>query len=351
MIALFIAGSIAFGVSLFGTGFLARFLRSRGSSQPILEMNADNITVPQHQHKKGTPTMGGLAVLGAAFIGYMLSHIREGVIFSNQTMVMFLGVFLMALIGFVDDYIKVRKKRNRGVLWKLKGYITLAVAFGIAALLLETSNIDTRLSFTRASLPGWQMGNVVWVIWAGLIIFSTTNAVNITDGLDGLAGGAAMLAFTAFGIIAFLAFRNRDLYGSVVNPYDLAVFAVAFAGACGGFLWWNAAPAKIFMGDVGALGLGAALALLALSTDTQLLLPILVGLNVLEIGSVALQMSVFKLTKGKRRVFRISPVHHHFEMVGWPETTVIIRFWLIAGIFVVSGLGLFVADFTHLRGG
>jgi phospho-N-acetylmuramoyl-pentapeptide-transferase len=184
MIALFIAGSIAFGVSLFGTGFLARFLRSRGSSQPILEMNADNITVPQHQHKKGTPTMGGLAVLGAAFIGYMLSHIREGVIFSNQTMVMFLGVFLMALIGFVDDYIKVRKKRNRGVLWKLKGYITLAVAFGIAALLLETSNIDTRLSFTRASLPGWQMGNVVWVIWAGLIIFSTTNAVNITDGLD-----------------------------------------------------------------------------------------------------------------------------------------------------------------------
>jgi phospho-N-acetylmuramoyl-pentapeptide-transferase len=351
MIALFIAGSIAFAVSLFGTGFLARFLRSRGRSQPILEMNADNITVPQHQHKKGTPTMGGLAVLGAAFIGYMLSHIREGVIFSNQTMVMFLGVFLMALIGFVDDYIKVRKKRNRGVLWKLKGYITLAVAFGIAALLLETSNIDTRLSFTRASLPGWQMGNVVWVIWAGLIIFSTTNAVNITDGLDGLAGGAAMLAFTAFGIIAFLAFRNRDLYSSVVNPYDLAVFAVAFAGACGGFLWWNAAPAKIFMGDVGALGLGAALALLALSTDTQLLLPILVGLNVLEIGSVALQMSVFKLTKGKRRVFRISPVHHHFEMVGWPETTVIIRFWLIAGIFVVSGLGLFVADFTRLRGG
>jgi phospho-N-acetylmuramoyl-pentapeptide-transferase len=351
MIALFIAGAIAFFVSLFGTGVLARFLRQRGKSQPILELNADNRVVPQHQHKSGTPTMGGLAVLGAATLGYLLSHIREGVVFSNQTLVMFLGVFLMALIGFVDDYIKVRKKRNRGVLWKLKGYITLGVSFGIAALLVATSDIDTRLSLTRATLPGWQMGPVLWVLWAGLIIFATTNAVNVTDGLDGLAGGAAMLAFTAFAIIAFLAFRNHELYESVVNPYDLAVFAVAFAGACAGFLWWNAAPAKIFMGDVGALGLGAALAMLALSTDTHLLLPILCGLNVLEIGSVAVQMVVFKATKGKRRVFRLSPVHHHFEMVGWPETTIIIRFWLIAGIFVVSGLGLFVADFTHLLGG
>jgi phospho-N-acetylmuramoyl-pentapeptide-transferase len=351
MIALFIAGAIAFFVSLFGTGVLARFLRQRGKSQPILELNADNRVVPQHQHKSGTPTMGGLAVLGAAALGYLLSHIREGVVFSNQTLVMFLGVFLMALIGFVDDYIKVRKKRNRGVLWKLKGYITLGVSFGIAALLVATSDIDTRLSLTRATLPGWQMGPVLWVLWAGLIIFATTNAVNVTDGLDGLAGGAAMLAFTAFAIIAFLAFRNHELYESVVNPYDLAVFAVAFAGACAGFLWWNAAPAKIFMGDVGALGLGAALAMLALSTDTHLLLPILCGLNVLEIGSVAVQMVVFKATKGKRRVFRLSPVHHHFEMVGWPETTIIIRFWLIAGMFVVSGLGLFVADFTHLLGG
>jgi phospho-N-acetylmuramoyl-pentapeptide-transferase len=351
MIALFIAGAIAFFVSLFGTGVLARFLRQRGKSQPILELNADNRVVPQHQHKSGTPTMGGLAVLGAATLGYLLSHIREGVVFSNQTLVMFLGVFLMALIGFVDDYIKVRKKRNRGVLWKLKGYITLGVSFGIAALLVATSDIDTRLSLTRATLPGWQMGPVLWVLWAGLIIFATTNAVNVTDGLDGLAGGAAMLAFTAFAIIAFLAFRNHELYESVVNPYDLAVFAVAFAGACAGFLWWNAAPAKIFMGDVGALGLGAALAMLALSTDTHLLLPILCGLNVLEIGSVAVQMGVFKATKGKRRVFRLSPVHHHFEMVGWPETTIIIRFWLIAGMFVVSGLGLFVADFTHLLGG
>ncbi len=350
MIALFIAGALAFAISLLGTGFLERFMRGRGRSQPILELNADNIAVPQHQHKQGTPTMGGIAVIVAAAGGYLLAHIRVGVVFSNQTLIVFAGVAVMAAIGFVDDYLKVRKRQNRGVLWKLKGVITLLAAFGIAAALLVFTDIDTRLSLTRAQLPGWQLGPVAWVLWAGLIIFATTNAVNVTDGLDGLAGGSAMLGFAAFAAIAFLAFRTPEVYGTVVNPYDLAVFAVAFAGACGGFLWWNAAPARIFMGDVGALGLGSALALLALTTNTQLLLPIIAGLNVMEIGSVALQMLTFKATKGRRRLFKLSPVHHHFEMVGWPETTVIIRFWLISGIFVVLGVGIFVADFTNQVG-
>ena len=348
MIALLLAGGIAFFVALFGTGIQARIMRSRGTSQPILEVNSANKVVPQHQHKKGTPTMGGISILCAATLGYLLSHIRHGVIFSNQTLVMFAGVFVMAGIGLIDDLIKVRNKRNRGVLWKLKGYITLGMAVLIAVALVMSSDISTELSFTRASWPGWEMGPVIWVLWAGVIIFATTNAVNVTDGLDGLAGGAAMLAFGAFGIIAFLEFRNRSLYPDVVNPYDLAVFAIAFAGACGGFLWWNAAPARIFMGDVGALGLGAALAMMALTTDTHLMLPILCGLNVMEIGSVALQMGVFKATGRRRRLFRLSPIHHHFENLGWPETTVIIRFWLIAGIFVVLGLGIFVADFTRL---
>lgn len=325
-------------------------MRTRGRSQPILELNAANQRVPQHQHKAGTPTMGGIAVLVAATLAYLLTHLRKGVVFSNQTLVMLGGVLVMAMIGFVDDYIKVTKKRNRGVLWKLKGYITLLVSFGIAAALVLTSDIDTHLSLTRADLPGWQLGPVVWVIWAGTIIFCTANAVNVTDGLDGLAGGAAMFAFCAFAVIAFVGFRNHHLYPSIVNPYDLAVFAAAFAGACAGFLWWNAAPAKIFMGDVGALALGTALALLALATNTQLLLPLLCGLNVIEIGSVAVQMGVFKATKGRRRLFRLSPIHHHFEMAGWAETTVIIRFWLIAGFLVMCGLGLFIADFTNRAG-
>ena len=350
MIALLLAGSIAAAISLIGTGWLERVMRTRGRSQPILELNAANQRVPQHQHKAGTPTMGGIAVLVAATLAYLSTHLRKGVVFSNQTLVMLGGVLVMAMIGFVDDYIKVTKKRNRGVLWKLKGYITLLVAFGIAAALVLTSDIDTHLSLTRADLPGWQLGPVVWVIWAGTIIFCTANAVNVTDGLDGLAGGAAMFAFCAFAVIAFVGFRNHHLYPSIVNPYDLAVFAAAFAGACAGFLWWNAAPAKIFMGDVGALALGTALALLALATNTQLLLPLLCGLNVIEIGSVAVQMGVFKATKGRRRLFRLSPIHHHFEMAGWAETTVIIRFWLIAGFLVMCGLGLFIADFTNRAG-
>ena len=155
------------------------------------------------------------------------------------------------------------------------------------------------------------------------------------------------VAFVAFAMFAFLGFRNGTLYPELVNPYDLAVFAVAFAGACAGFLWWNAAPARIFMGDVGALGLGSALALLALTTDTQLLLPLICGINVMEIGSVAVQMGVFKATGGRRRLFRLSPIHHHFEMAGWPETTVIIRFWIISGLFVSISVALFVVDFTR----
>ena len=351
MIAPLIAATVATLLSLLGTGWMARTLRARGQSQPILTKDAANIAVPQHQHKKGTPTMGGIAIVGAALVGYLVSHVREGVVFADQTLVMWAGVGAMALIGFVDDAIKVRSKRNRGVLWSRKGWITLAVAIGIGTALVAVTDIDTRVSLTRSDLPGWQLGPIVWVLWAGAIIFATTNAVNVTDGLDGLAGGAALLAFAAFVVIAYLIFRNPDLYPSVVNPYDLTVFAAAFAGGCAGFLWWNAAPADIFMGDVGALALGAALALLALTTNTSLLLPLLCLVNVMEIGSVALQMGVFRASGRRRRLFRLSPVHHHFELVGWPETKVIIRFWLIAGAGVAAALGIFFADFTDLARG
>jgi phospho-N-acetylmuramoyl-pentapeptide-transferase len=222
------------------------------------------------------------------------------------------------------------------------------MSIGIAGVLVAATDIDTRLSLTRADLPGWDLGPVLWTIWAGCIIFATTNAVNVTDGLDGLAGGSALFGFAAFTGIAFWGFRNPEIYGAMVNPYDLAVLAAGFAGACVGFLWWNAAPARIFMGDVGALALGSALALLALTTNTHLLLPLICFINVIEIGSVALQMGVFRLSGRRRRLFRLSPIHHHFELVGWPETTVIIRFWMIAGITVALALAIFIADYTDL---
>jgi phospho-N-acetylmuramoyl-pentapeptide-transferase len=351
VIALMIAAAISMATSLVGTRLTIGFFRSRGKGQPILGKEDRG---PEHQHKAGTPTMGGIAIVGAAALGYLVAHAREGMVFSRQALVLFGAVLVMAFLGFLDDFIKVRISRNRGIFWKKKGYITFVISVALAWILEATTDISTTISFTRADSPGWELPWWLWILWAGAIIFATTNAVNVTDGLDGLAAGSALFGFLAFAVIAYFAFRNGDLssYDAVINPLDLGVVGVAFAGACGGFLWYNAAPARIFMGDVGALGIGAALALLALTTNTHLLLPLICGINVMEIGSVAIQMGVFKATKrsGKpKRVFKISPIHHHFEFSGWPETTVIIRFWLIAGISVAIALAIFVADFTRLR--
>jgi phospho-N-acetylmuramoyl-pentapeptide-transferase len=347
MIAVMMAGAAAMFVALLGTRGLISFFRNRGKGQPILGKEDHG---PEHHLKKqGTPTMGGLAIIVAAFVGWFVAHLRRGLAFSDQAMIMWVGILAMAFMGFLDDYIKVKRAHNRGIFWKKKGYITFGLALLIAWWLAASTGISETISFTRANWPGWDVHWLVWVVWAGLIIWSTTNAVNVTDGLDGLAGGSALLGFLAFAVIAYWEFRNPGIYGSVVNPLDLAVIAAGFAGACGGFLWFNAAPARIFMGDVGALGIGAALALLALGTNTQLLLVLICGLNVMEAGSVAIQMGVFKASGRKKRLFRMSPVHHHFELLGWPETTVIIRFWLISGICVATALAIFIGDFTRLE--
>jgi phospho-N-acetylmuramoyl-pentapeptide-transferase len=215
--------------------------------------------------------------------------------------------------------------------------------------LTAATGVSETLSFTRADLPGITFTWPLFVIWTALMVWGTSNAVNVTDGLDGLAAGSASFGFIAFTVIAYWAFRNPALYGDVVNPLDLAVLSASLAGACGGFLWWNAAPAKIFMGDVGALGLGTALGLLAVTTNTHLLLPIICGINVLEAGSVAVQMGVFKASGRKKRLFKNSPIHHHFEQSGWPETTVIIRFWIISAICVSTAVAIFIADFTNMQ--
>lgn len=348
MIALLIAAGIATIASLLGTRFLMKVFARRGTSQPILVKDDANLAVPEHQHKAGTPTMGGIAILGAALLGYLLSHLRRGVVFSDQALIMAGGIAAMAALGLVDDLKKVRARRNRGVLWSRKGWLSVGIAAAIATALALNTGIDTRLAATRADLPGWELGTVGWIAWATLIIFATSNAVNVTDGLDGLAGGSALFGFVAFTGIAFWGFRNPDLYSALVNPYDLAVLSAAFAGACAGFLWWNAAPARIFMGDVGSMAIGTALALLALATNTHLLLLLICAINVVEAGSVALQMGVYRLSGRRRRLFRLSPIHHHFELVGWPETTVIIRFWLLAGMAVSGALAIYIADFSRL---
>jgi phospho-N-acetylmuramoyl-pentapeptide-transferase len=347
VIAVMIAGAVATLVSLFGTRYLISFFGTRGRGQPIL--GKEDHGPEHHMHKQGTPTMGGLAIVVAAFVGWIAAHVRD-IAFSDQAMIVWIGILSMSLMGLADDWIKVKKRHNRGIFWKQKNYVTMLMSFALAWWLVGTTGIAESISFVRAGDLGFDVPSAVWIVWAGIIIWATTNAVNVTDGLDGLAGGSALMGFGAFMIIAYWAFRNPQVYSGVVNPLDMGVMAAGFAGACLGFLWWNAAPARIIMGDVGALGIGSALAFLALTLNTHVLLLLICGINVMEAGSVAIQMGVFKASGRKRRLFRMSPVHHHFELTGWPETTVIIRFWLISAICVGSALAIFIADFTRQTG-
>ncbi len=345
MIAVLIAGAVAMALSLFGTRALISFFDSIGKGQPIL--GSDDHGPVHHMKKQGTATMGGIAIMLSAFIGWAVAHLRGGIALSDQAMIMWAICGVLSVIGFLDDFLKVRNAHNRGIFWKKKGYITFGLVVVMMTWLVLGTGVSETLSFTRFDFPGWNLSPVLWVVWTSVMVWATTNAVNVTDGLDGLAAGSALFGFLAFTVIAYWAFRNPDIY-NLVNPLDLAVFSAAMAGACGGFLWWNAAPARIFMGDVGALGIGAALGLLAVTTNTHMLLPLICALNVMEAGSVALQMGVFKASGRKKRLFRMSPIHHHFELLGWPETTVIIRFWILSGICVAIAVGMFIADFTNI---
>jgi phospho-N-acetylmuramoyl-pentapeptide-transferase len=250
-------------------------------------------------------------------------------------------------VGLVDDWIKVHRQRSLGLNKRAKAAGQLLVALTFAVLCVTWLKVDTHLSFTRYTSLGVDLGKVGWVIFAVVVIVGCTNAVNLTDGLDGLAAGSSIFAFAAFTVIGFEQLRHFVIYR---NPaaLDEASIAAAMIGACAGFLWFNAAPARIFMGDTGSLGIGTAIAVLALLENVDLLLLVIGGLFVLETLSVIIQVASFQLFR--RRVFRMAPIHHHFELMGWPETTVIIRFWILAGLFTALALGAFYADFLHKGG-
>ena len=345
MIALLMAGGVALAVSLVGTRYLIELLLRNKIGQPIREDGpAGHIT------KAGIPTMGGLAIVAGAFVGYLVAHVRSRVIFTRS------GIFVMLLIvgagfvGFLDDWIKVKRERNLGLNKRTKvlGLLVVAVVFGTAVV--RYTGVHTNLSFTRCS--SFVHGNpldihfssVGWVIWAVFLIMASSNGVNLADGLDGLAAGSSLFAFIAFTIMGFWAFRNFELY-QVEHALDLAVVAAAMLGAIAGFLWWNAPPARIIMGDTGSLAIGAGLAGLALTLNAHLLLPIIGALYVLETLSVILQVASFRIFG--RRIFRMAPIHHHYELRGWPETTVVVRFWIISGLCTALALGMFYADFTN----
>jgi len=342
VIALLLAGSVSMLVSLFGTAFLIRFLSERSAHQPILAN--EGVNAPQHQHKTGTPSMGGLAIVTAAVMGYLAAHLRSKVYFTDAGMIVLGAICAAGGVGLADDLIKVRNARNLGLTKRAKSLGMLAVGSGFALLMITISNPHTTLSFTRFDAPGLELSKWGWAILTVLVIQGSSNAVNITDGLDGLAAGSAAMGFAAFVVIAYWGFRHYDIY-QFNYGFDLAVISVSLLGGCAGFLWWNAAPARIFMGDTGSLAIGTAMAALALTTNTVLLLPIIGGLYVAETTSVIMQITSYRYF-GKRRIFKMAPIHHHFELKGWPETTVIIRFWILAGMCTALALGIYYADWV-----
>ncbi len=345
MRTIFISATVAFAISVFATPWLIKWLRAHGIGQEIRD---DGPVEHPHLAKAGTPTMGGIAIVGAATGGYMIAHLRTHDISFARSGIALMGLLLgCGLVGFVDDYLGVRKRRNLGLRKRGKLGGQLLVAAGFALLALHWAQASTHLSFTRDL--DLDLGTWVWTAWAVIVIISASNAVNLTDGLDGLAAGSAILVFAAFTIIGFWEFRHPEVYGvAPAQAVDLATVSAAMMGACAGFLWWNAAPARVFMGDTGALAIGGVLAGLALLTRTHLLLPIIGGLFMVETLSVIAQVVAYR--GFKRRVLRMAPIHHHFELAGWPEFTVIVRFWLFAGLSVALGVGLFYTDFINIPG-
>ncbi|MCW4355423.1 phospho-N-acetylmuramoyl-pentapeptide-transferase [Hoyosella sp. YIM 151337] len=359
MTQILIAGGFALAVTILLTPVLIRVFSRQGFGQEI------RVEGPQsHQSKRGTPSMGGVAILAGIWAGYWGSHlVGMGIDGDGPTAsgMLVLGLTTMlAIVGFLDDFIKIRKQRNLGLnkTSKLVGQLVAALVFG--GLLLQFRSAEgitpgsPHLSYVR-DITTISMGVIVFMIFVYLVVTAWSNAVNFTDGLDGLAAGTTGLVVGAYVIITFWQFRNScqvELAPGcyhVRDPLDIAILCAAAAGACVGFLWWNAAPAKIFMGDTGSLALGGLIAGVSLTTQTALLMVVVGAIFVAEFLSVVIQIAVFRTTG--RRVFRMAPFHHHFELGGWAETTVIIRFWLLTAIACALGVGLFYGEWLAAAGG
>jgi phospho-N-acetylmuramoyl-pentapeptide-transferase len=366
--AVIVAAAVAFIISLFGTPLAIRVFTALKAGQPIRAVGPAT-----HQGKKGTPTMGGVAFIFATVLAYVAGHIALTTLPSEQiaqvqptmTALVLLGLFVFCgAVGFLDDFIKVRKRNSAGLSakGKLLGQLLVGGGLGIAALYVPSTNGQTvaseHISFIR-DISFLDVGKVGSVLVFVFVIMSMSNGVNLTDGLDGLATGASILVLGAYALIGFWQYRHwcgDDTYVAnpanycyeVRDPLEVALIAAAAAGACVGFLWWNTSPARIFMGDTGSLALGGLMSGLAIVTRTELLLVVLGGLFVAVTLSVVIQVAFFRATR--RRVFRMAPLHHHFELAGWTENTVIVRFWLVTGMAVAFGIGLFYADWLSFAG-
>lgn len=346
--------------SILCTPLVVKYFRRQGFGQEIRDDGPKS-----HLVKRGTPTMGGVAIMGSTIVGYLVAHlaglIKHG---SGPTASGLLLLFLMlgsGLVGFLDDFIKLRHRRSLGLRARAKfaGQLLVALLFGAGALMFKNQDgltpASKHISYVR-DIPALSLGIIGFLVLAYLIITATTNAVNLTDGLDGLVAGSAAMVMGAYTLVTFIQFRSSCNFGrplsgcyAVRDPQDLALVAAAAMGACFGFLWWNAKPAQIFMGDTGSMALGGLMAGLAILSRTELLLVVLGGLFAVVTLSSVIQTGWFKYTRIRtgtgKRVFRMAPFHHHFELGGWDEDTTIVRFWIVGGLAVAFGMGLFYAEF------
>lgn len=367
MIALLVAAGVAMLFSLLLTPLFAKIFRRMNLGQFF---RADTPTT--HVVKRGTPSMGGVVFIVAAVIGYFVGHLVGQDPPSITGLLVILMMVGLGIVGFIDDYMKVHRQNSLGLSGPLKIIYTVIVSivFALLALNLRDENgltpASTAISIARdlpfldlVAIFGVGLGTVLVIAWIAFLTTSVSNAVNLTDGLDGLAAGSAIFAIGSYIIIGFWQNNQWCFDGSldldvafkcyeVSNPLDLAVIAAAIVGAIIGFLWWNTSPAQIMMGDTGSFGLGGALAALAILSRTELLLVLIGGLFVIVTAQVIIQRAYFKVTKGKR-IWRASPLHHHFEMVGWAEVTIVVRFWLIAGLFVATGVFVFYIEWLAQR--
>jgi phospho-N-acetylmuramoyl-pentapeptide-transferase len=292
-----------------------------------------------HVVKQGTPTMGGLLIIASAVLPFLAlsQYTAEGLT------VLFI-VLGCALIGFTDDYLKIRRRHSLGLpgRWKMVG---LAIVTVVAALMLNESASFT----TEVYVPvaGWTLDlSAGYYALLFLLIAGTVNGANLTDGIDGLAAGVVVIILLTFLAIAGIAWlRSGDPGARSDTLLDIATLAAALIGGTIGFLWYNAFPAEVIMGDTGSFALGGAIAGFAIVTGTEILLPLIAGIFVIEVLSLIIQVVSFKRTG--RRVFLIAPIHHHFEMKAWSETKIMVRFWIVCAIFCASGFALFYRDFLQ----
>jgi phospho-N-acetylmuramoyl-pentapeptide-transferase len=324
-----IAALVALIVSiLIGPRFIA-FLRQNEFGQQIREEGPEH-----HLTKSGTPTMGGLMILFAATIAFLpVTH------FTLQGLTVLFATLACGAIGFLDDFIKLTHRRSLGLSgrWKMFMLVVVAVIVSLVADHLEIRH-SVFIPIVNYELPL----SYVWYPFIFLIIAGTANATNLADGVDGLAAGTAIIAiftFTAINVVSFV--RSGNVGSRNLTDLDLAIIGAALVGAAIGFLWYNAFPAEVFMGDTGSMAFGGALASLAIMTrrHTELLLLLIGGIFVIEALSVMVQVFAFKYLG--RRVFLMTPIHHHFEMKAWSETKIMVRFWIVAGILCAAGFALY----------